>query len=78
VYTSPDPWVALAACIDADPETFFPPGKENRPGWDTAAKAVCDRCAVVAECLAHALADPRVQGVWGGTNEAERREMRKR
>jgi WhiB family redox-sensing transcriptional regulator len=72
------PWVARAACINADPETFFPPGKANVPGWDTGAKAVCARCPVVAECLAHALTDPRVQGVWGGTNEAERREMRRK
>jgi hypothetical protein len=29
------------------------------------------------ECLAYALADDQLQGVWGGTSEAERRVLRR-
>jgi hypothetical protein len=43
----------------------------------TAAKAVCAACVVRGECLAYALADPDLVGVWGGTSHAERRALRR-
>ena len=39
-------------------------------------KAVCQRCLVWEECLALALGDELLLGIWGGTSEAERRAMR--
>ena len=42
------------------------------------AKAVCLKCPVVAQCLESALRAGRVEGVWGGTTEVERRAMRRR
>lgn len=65
-------WVARAAC-------------RNHPGlpWDGRAvtplmRDVCDSCPVRAPCLAEALADPGVAGVWAGTTSAERAGLRRR
>jgi WhiB family transcriptional regulator, redox-sensing transcriptional regulator len=42
------------------------------------AKNVCATCPVIDPCLAHALADPGLQGVWGATTEADRDRLRER
>ena len=71
----PDDWRDRAACKD-DPTPdlwFVPPG--DRHGI-AAAKAICHRCPVAAECLAEAMADPSIVGVWGGTSEVERAKLR--
>ncbi len=44
----------------------------------TMARAICARCSCRAECLAYALADLDLLGIWAGTTTAERRKMRKR
>ncbi len=41
-------------------------------------KAVCAGCPVREACLAYALANKSLKGCWGGTSEAERRELRRR
>ena len=71
----PDDWREQAECKDDPiPDLWFvPPG--DRHGI-AAAKAICHRCPVAAECLAEALADPSIVGVWGGTSEAERAKLR--
>jgi WhiB family redox-sensing transcriptional regulator len=62
-------WMDLALCaVEADPEIFFP--KSN--GGAKKAKDVCNRCAVVAECLAFAQKNGIIEGVWGGLSETER------
>ena len=51
-------WRTAAACLDVDPELFFPTA-ESGPVHDTqvaAAQAVCAGCPVRAECLTEALA----------------------
>ena len=72
-------WRSVAGCLGVDPELFFPVA-ETGPAHDAqvaAAKAVCARCPVVAECLAEALA--RIPyGVAGGLTEDERRALRRR
>ena len=70
----PPPWVEAALCGQTDPDAFFPDvGGSNR-----AAKRVCARCDVRADCLADALGDPeRRQGVLGGTTEHERLRLRR-
>jgi WhiB family redox-sensing transcriptional regulator len=67
-------WVEGAACAQTDPELFFP--DRGKPSVE--AKLVCRRCPAAAACLEFALNSPiRVQGVWGGTTEKERRELRR-
>jgi WhiB family transcriptional regulator, redox-sensing transcriptional regulator len=72
-------WELHAACRDSAAGSFMPPiGRETsdeRRRREQAAKAVCARCPVVAECLEYALRVNEPIGIWGGLNEAERREL---
>jgi WhiB family transcriptional regulator, redox-sensing transcriptional regulator len=68
-------WMPLGACREEDPELFFPDpplGPAARSRVD-AAKKVCGRCPVRAECMAYALATGQTDGIWGGATEQERR-----
>lgn len=48
-------------------------------GWArTKAIQLCDTCPVKRLCLQYAMAAGEVYGVWGGTNAAQRRELRSR
>ena len=40
-------------------------------------RGLCGRCPVRQKCLEAALADPDLQGLWGGTNDQERRQLRR-
>ena len=66
-------WMAEAVCQGMDVEVFVPPLGGSGPGR---AKAVCGCCSVREPCLAFALADVELAGVWGGTTARERRVMR--
>ncbi|WP_217145899.1 WhiB family transcriptional regulator [Streptomyces sp. AC627_RSS907] len=66
-------WLRRAACVDEDPELFFPVGTAGPALRDAAAaKRVCARCPVTTQCLALALDSGQTSGVWGGTCEEER------
>lgn len=65
-------WFDDAACRGSGPAPFFP--EQGQPS--TKARAACDRCPIVEPCLAYAIADPTLQGIWGGTNEYQRDEIR--
>ncbi|MGH8906947.1 MAG: WhiB family transcriptional regulator [Egibacteraceae bacterium] len=71
-------WRTKAACLDEDPELFFPIGITG-PAIEQAerAKAVCARCPVAAQCLGWALETGQDAGVWGGLDEDERRIIRR-
>ncbi len=71
-------WIDRAACIDEDPELFFPVGS-TAPAVEQAerAKAVCATCDVRGECLRWALETCQDAGVWGGLDEEERRVIRR-
>ncbi|WP_446677701.1 WhiB family transcriptional regulator, partial [Streptomyces galbus] len=48
-------WLTEAACVGEDPELFFPVGSTGPALEDVAAaKRVCARCPVIADCLAYA------------------------
>ncbi|MEV1048692.1 WhiB family transcriptional regulator [Streptomyces sp. NPDC049916] len=72
-------WGTHAACRDEDPDLFFPVGTTG-PAIVQAeeAKAVCHRCPVMNECLDWALDSGQDHGVWGGTDENERRRIQRR
>lgn len=69
-----DHWREHALCRRHDPELFHPVGTAG-PALEQAkrAKAVCEPCPVTAECLALALSIPGCTGVFGGTDENDRR-----
>ena len=74
------PYGQRPACQGADPGLFFGPDGETAPEREhreRAAKAVCVLCPVREACLRHALTEPELAGVWGGTGEAERVSLRK-
>ncbi|MEW2134625.1 WhiB family transcriptional regulator [Streptomyces sp. NPDC005435] len=67
------------ACTDEDPELFFPIGNTG-PALLQAeeAKAVCRRCPLMESCLKGALERGETAGVWGGTDEGDRRRIKRR
>src|SRR5690242_10787110 len=72
-------WRDRAACLDEDPELFFPIGNTGPAILQIEeAKAVCRRCEVREQCLAWALEAGQDHGVWGGMSEDERRALKRR
>jgi WhiB family redox-sensing transcriptional regulator len=70
---SPPPvWQNRAACYGLDPEVFFPTTEEEA----SLALSFCGACRVRQDCLTWALWQGERYGVWGGTTEQQRREMR--
>ena len=68
-------WQMDGACRGEDPSIFFHPEGERGPAREAreaAAKSICARCPVIAECAAHALAVREPYGVWGGLSEDDR------
>ena len=73
-----DEWRRTAACRDTDPDLFFPVGTTGQALLQIAkAKEVCGECPVSTECLEYALETNQDSGIWGGTSEEERRQMRR-
>jgi WhiB family redox-sensing transcriptional regulator len=70
-------WREQGACNNpyVDYTVFFPP--YDSPSGNAAAKKICDRCPVKAQCLAWALKYDEM-GIWGGTGEADRRAIKRR
>ncbi len=66
----------LAVCRDLPTELFFP--AESDDAGAERAKAICRQCPVRRECVAYALADPNLEGVWGASTDRERRNRRHR
>jgi hypothetical protein len=68
----PPEWHRLAACRGVGTAVFMP----GRGGSTALAKGLCIGCPVRLTCLAFALEDPEIDGVWGGTTKIERGRMR--
>jgi WhiB family transcriptional regulator, redox-sensing transcriptional regulator len=67
----PGEWHEDAACRDADPNLFFASDDETR----RAAMTLCSTCPVRRPCLEHALRTGETYGIWGGTDEGERKRL---
>ena len=66
-------WSDQAACLTAEPETFFPVSAAGASLREVdAAKAICRGCGVLDECRDYALTTRQPFGVWGGLDEEER------
>jgi WhiB family redox-sensing transcriptional regulator len=66
-------WQRRAACRGTGTDLWFATDTEALEG----ARAICEPCPVRQVCLAYALASPELVGIWAGTDEAERRRMRR-
>jgi WhiB family redox-sensing transcriptional regulator len=66
-------WQRRAPCRGRGCDWWFPTSREA----DEAARAVCEPCPVRRECLAYAMADRELVGIWAGTDAAERRRLRR-
>jgi WhiB family redox-sensing transcriptional regulator len=67
--TKSQDWAILGLCRDEDPELFFRDDIISQ----MAAKTICQRCPVRAECLDAGM--KIVDGIWGGLTVAERRQI---
>lgn len=68
-----------AACLNEDPELFFPIGNGGPAQLQIEeAKQVCRRCDIREKCLNWALEIGQEHGVWGGLSEEERRALKRR
>ena len=72
-------WQYRADCKGPVSNLFFAPNhlerKEERLARESAAKAICRTCPVLAECREYALLVREPHGIWGGLNEYERRQL---
>lgn len=66
------PFEDEALCKQADPEAFI----LEAGGTTKYGKRICSMCVVSDECLEWALANNET-GVWGGTSDNERKEIKK-
>jgi WhiB family redox-sensing transcriptional regulator len=72
-------WRNRAACLEEDPELFFPIGSTGPALRQIEeAKAVCCRCEVTEPCLKWAIDQGKDAGVWGGLSDEERRAPKRR
>lgn len=75
-------WETKAACRGPHTDLFFPPDhfekKTKREFRERQAKAICAECPVKQSCLEYALRIREPHGVWGGLNEAERKQVLER
>jgi WhiB family redox-sensing transcriptional regulator len=71
-------WRNEAVCKDTDPELFFPVGTTGQALLQIdRAKEVCCECPVKVRCLDFAIETNQDSGIWGGTSEEERRQIRR-
>ena len=75
-------WQFDAACRGKDSTLFFAPNyferRDEKDAREARAKAFCRRCPVREPCLDYALRTRETHGVWGGSNEMERRQLLRR
>jgi WhiB family redox-sensing transcriptional regulator len=74
-----DAWQQKAACRGPQAVVFYPPStferKDEKLERERRAKAICATCAVKKSCLDYALRIRESHGIWGGTNENERKRL---
>ena len=73
-------WQVKAACRGPQgTAVFFPPSnferKDEKEDRESKAKAICRGCPVNKPCLEYAISIKELHGIWGGTNEAERKAL---
>ena len=66
-------WWGDALCAQTDPDLFFPENRES----SAPAKKICAACTVTRQCLQYALDNDLRYGIYGGTDPAQRRKLRR-
>jgi WhiB family redox-sensing transcriptional regulator len=73
-----------APCAETDPDAFFADEPKEgimsyRPTYEheNEAKKVCAECPYRMACLQYALKQPELHGIWGGTTERDRVNIRR-
>lgn len=71
-------WIEQALCREVGSDPFF----GDKGSSAKTAKRICAKCDVSAQCLEYALSlslmhGQPVKGIWGGTTERDRRQLRK-
>lgn len=70
-------WRLQAACRNhPNPELWFPQF-EDRKTCNEEAKQICRSCPVRDQCLAFAMNNPNISGIWGATTTRERAKVRR-
>lgn len=64
-------WKLDGACLLEPTDLFFP----DRGQSAQAAKLICSTCPVKVQCLRFAIEQRQWDGIWGGTNEKDRRPL---
>ena len=79
LHAGPGEWVRHAKCANhPNPDAWFPPKEQPSQETREAARAMCEGCPVIADCLAYALTSPVMEhGIWGGMTEYDRRMLRR-
>jgi WhiB family transcriptional regulator, redox-sensing transcriptional regulator len=71
-------WRASGACVNADPDLFFPIGAGQ---WGARqirrAQQICAQCPVRRQCLEFAIDVGERHGIWGGATPEERQRARR-
>ncbi|MGH3295601.1 MAG: WhiB family transcriptional regulator [Trebonia sp.] len=66
-------WRAASACLNADPDIFFPVAVGTAAGTQVSrALRICQDCTVRQHCLDFAMQSGEKEGIWGGTTPEER------
>lgn len=78
-YDMDDSWQIKAACRGPQSDVFFPPAhfekKDEKETRERQAKSICATCSVRKPCLEYSIRIREPHGVWGGLNEAERKQI---
>ena len=69
---------SIPPCMVSDPEAWFVTTTQGRSREVVNVKRLCESCPVQKECLAYAVANPELQGIWGGLTPKERLQLRRR
>lgn len=79
VEARPSDWQVRGLCRGNHSHLFFPPNtfehKDERERRETRAKAICQVCPVMGQCVEYALDIREPYGIWGGTTEADRKAL---
>lgn len=66
-------WRAASACLNADPDLFFPVAVGTAASKQVSlALRLCQGCQVRQHCLDFAMQSGEKEGIWGGTTPEER------